>query len=146
MNVRIERDRLLKEALGDRLAQVQPKRTWYEYMTGTIPKPAPIAPQDAAAKPFLKELFSAMLDNTDPPDVFKPDAVAQMLSDAQLRECGYDKWEDALPAVYELAFEMRAFGNCELLRKGKVIGENVEIKDLDGPIRIRRKPDDEEDW
>jgi hypothetical protein len=146
MNVRIERDRLLKEALGDRIAQVQPTRTWYEYMTGTIPKPAPISAQDAAAKPFMKELFQAMLDNTDPPAVFKPDDVAQMLSDAQLRECGYDKWEDALPAMYEVAFEMRAFGDCELLRKGKVIGTDVGIEDLDGPIRVRRKADDDEDW
>jgi hypothetical protein len=94
----------------------------------------------------MKELFSNFLDNTDPPDVFKPEAVAKKISDDQLRECGYDKWEDALPAVYEVAFEMRAFGDCEILRKGKVLGLNVGIEDLDGPIRIRRKADDEEDW
>ncbi len=51
---------------------------------------------------------------------------------------GYEKWEEVLPAVYELAFELREFGDCEILRKGKVIGEDVTIVDLDGPIRIRR--------
>jgi hypothetical protein len=143
MNVRIERDRLLKEALGDRLAG--PSRTWYQYLSGETPKPAPLPPQDAAAKPFMKEYFASMLDNTDPPEVFKPSAVAQMLTDAQLRECGYDKWEDALPAVYELAFEMRTFGDCEILRKGKVVPEDVGVEEIDGPIRIRRKADDD-DW
>jgi hypothetical protein len=47
-----------------------------------------------------------------------------------------------LPAVYELAFELRAFGDCEILRKGKVIPEDMSIEDLDGPIRIRRLADD----
>ncbi|KAF1821792.1 uncharacterized protein K489DRAFT_321439 [Dissoconium aciculare CBS 342.82] len=93
----------------------------------------------------MKEYFASMLDNTDPPEVFKPSAVAQMLTDAQLKECGYDKWEDALPAVYELAFEMRTFGDCEILRKGKVVPEDVGVEEIDGPIRIRRKADDD-DW
>lgn len=51
---------------------------------------------------------------------------------------GYKKQEEAIPAVYELAFEMRELGDCEILRKGVVIGEDVGLRDIDGPIRIRR--------
>lgn len=79
-----------------------------------------------------------MLDQTEPPDVFKPSEVAQLLSDKELASLGYEKWEEALPGVYELAFEEREFGNCEILRKGQVIGDDVTIADMDGPIRIRR--------
>lgn len=79
-----------------------------------------------------------MLDHVEPPEVFKPSEVAQLLSDKDLSSLGYEKWEDALPGVYELAFELREFGDCELLRKGVVLGDEVGIRDLDGPIRIRR--------
>lgn len=86
----------------------------------------------------MKKHFTQMLDQTEPPDVFKPSEVAQCFSNEELASLGYEKWEELLPGVYEIAFEEREFGNCEILRKGKVIGEDVTIADLDGPIRIRR--------
>lgn len=79
-----------------------------------------------------------MLDHTEPPDVFKPSEVAQLLSKKDLESLGYDNWEEALPGVYELAWELREFGDCEILRKGKVLPDNVSLAEIDGPVRIRR--------
>jgi hypothetical protein len=83
--------------------------------------------------------FVELLDRVDPPDSFKPRDVVEALTDKQLKELGYKTQEEAIPAVYELAFEMREFGDCDLLRKGQVIPDEVQLRDLDGPIRIRRR-------
>lgn len=79
-----------------------------------------------------------MLDHVEPPEVFKPSEVAQQLSDKDLSALGYEKWEEALPGVYELAWELREFGDCEILRKGVVLPDDVSLEDIDGPVRIRR--------
>lgn len=103
-----------------------------------IKKHVPARATDAATSECIRNAFRQMLDHVEPPEVFKPSEVAQLLSDKDLNSLGYEKWEDALPGVYELAFELREFGDCELLRKGVVLGDEVGIRDLDGPIRIRR--------
>ncbi|EME45006.1 hypothetical protein DOTSEDRAFT_43435 [Dothistroma septosporum NZE10] len=134
MDARIDRDAQLKQ-LGSQTRL--PTQTWYEWFWG-IKKAVPARSTDAATSEAIKKHFTQMLDHVEPPDVFKPSEVAQLLSDKELASLGYEKWEEALPGVYELAFEEREFGNCEILRKGKVIGDDVTIADLDGPIRIRR--------
>lgn len=134
MDARIDRDAKLKEyASSSRL----PAQTWYQWFWGIQPK-GPARSTDAATSEAVRNAFLQMLDQTEPPEVFKPSEVATQLSKAQLAELGYTKWEEVLPGVYELAFELREFGDCEILRKGKVLGEDVTIADLDGPIRIRR--------
>lgn len=97
-----------------------------------------MAPTDAAHDPVMRAQFQHLLDLHDPPNTFKPTDLVLLLSDADLRRMGYEKAEEALPAVYELAFEMKEFGACELLQKGKVLGEDATLLDLKGPVRIRR--------
>lgn len=134
MNARIERDAELRAALGNRLPK---PATWSEWWWGTGTKPA-LTATDVANKPWMRLHFAHMLDHTEPPAVFKPSEVAACMSKEQVKECGFEKWEEAIPAVYELAFELRAMGDCEILRKGVVIPDDMGIEDLDGPIRIRR--------
>lgn len=120
---------------------LSPSLTWgrYEWWYNITPDPnGPIRTTDAATSEALKTHFIEILDRVEPPDSFKPREVAEALTDKELRSMGYKKQEEAIPAVYELAFEMRELGDCEILRKGVVIGDEVGIRDLDGPIRIRR--------
>ncbi|KAM3416286.1 hypothetical protein BST61_g7892 [Cercospora zeina] len=135
MDARLDRDQYLQQLKS---SSRLPQQTWYEWFWGLKPKGGPARPTDAASSEVVKNAFVQMLDQTEPPDVFKPSEVALQLNDAQLAELGYEKWEEVLPAVYELAFEMREFGDCEILRKGRVLPETATIADLDGPIRIRR--------
>lgn len=93
---------------------------------------------DAATSEAIKAHFIELLDRVEPPESFKPREVAEALTDKELSKMGYKKQEEAIPAVYELAFEMRELGDCEILRKGEVLGDEIGIRDLDGPIRIRR--------
>lgn len=135
MEARIDRDQYLQQLKS---SSRLPQQTWYEWFWGLRPKSGPANPTDAASNEAVKNAFVQMLDQTEPPAVFKPSEVALQLNDEQLAELGYEKWEEVLPAVYELAFEMREFGDCEILRKGQVLPESATIADLDGPIRIRR--------
>lgn len=111
--------------------------TWWEYFFGPTKYKAKKS-TDASHDPAVRMHFNQMLDHTDPPDSFKPTEVAQMLTVKELRKLGYEEWQELLPAIYELAFETREFGDCEILSKGKVLGEDVDLMGLDGPIRVRR--------
>lgn len=88
--------------------------------------------------PSIRTRFHEFLDHTDPPASFKASEVAQQLSYNELVAMGYESWRDALPAVIELAFELREEGSCELIKGGKVLGEDVQSYDVPGGIRIRR--------
>lgn len=134
MDARLDRDAQLK-ALGSQSRL--PTQTWYEWFWG-IKKAVPSRSTDAATSEALRKAFAQMLDHVEPPEVFKPSEVAQLLSKKELEALGYEKWEEALPGVYELGWELRAFGDCEILRKGKVLSDDVGIEDLDGPVRFRR--------
>ncbi|KAK3115643.1 hypothetical protein LTR53_004796 [Teratosphaeriaceae sp. CCFEE 6253] len=112
--------------------------SWVSWLWGASGPTQPLRPIDAAHDPALRFHFLSLLDNTEPPDVFKASEVAQLLTHAELAKLGYETWREAIPAIRELAFELRGVGYCEILRKGKVLGDEVDLLDVDGPIRIRR--------
>ena len=118
-----------------------PTATWTEWLFGTGP-PKFLKPSDAAHDPTLRARFITLLDNTDPPASFKASEVAQSLSVMELRKLGYDKWDEALPAVKELAWELRAFGDVEILKGGRIIPMDVDAWEVEGGVRIRRKEGD----
>ena len=95
-------------------------------------------PTDAMHKPVVRQWFAHFIEHTEPPKTFSATAVAQSLSHNELKSLGYEKWQEVLPAVIELAFEMRAFGDCVILKGGKLLGEDVSPYEVDGGIRIGR--------
>ncbi|TKA53918.1 hypothetical protein B0A55_11972 [Friedmanniomyces simplex] len=114
--------------------------TWASWLWpwGASGPNGPARPADAAHDPALRAHFLSLLDNTEPPQVFKPSEVAQLLRPNELAKLGYDTWKEAIPAIRELAFELRAVGYCEVLQKGKVLGDDVDLIEVEGAIRIRR--------
>jgi len=114
-------------------------RTWAEWWEGDKLKPE-MQPGDAAQSLAVTEHFREMLDLVDPPDSFSPTEVTLMLTPKELKSLGFLTADQAIPAVYMLAFERREFGECELLYKkdGKLVPESVTMERLKGPITIRR--------
>jgi len=94
---------------------------------------------DATHDPALRTAFLQYLDHTEPPQVFKASEVAQSLSEKQLTRLGYEGWRDAIPAIRELAWELRELGYCEILFRGRVLGMDVDLYEVEGPVRFRRK-------
>jgi hypothetical protein len=101
----------------------------------------PMKPTDAMHQTCVRARFSHFLDNIEPPRTFRAAEVAQELTYNELLTLGYDKWEEVMPAVIELAFEMRAMGFCDILKEKKVLSEEVTPYDIVGGIRIRRRDD-----
>jgi len=43
-----------------------------------------------------------------------------------------------MPEVREILWEMRRRGEVEILQKGALVPDGIELEDLKGPIRARR--------
>lgn len=96
------------------------------------------AEADPSSHSILKHRLEDFLQKRQPPKTFCPSEVARALTASELSDLGFDTWRDAMPAVRQLAWELRAQGECEVLQKGECVGENVELEDIRGPVRIRR--------
>ncbi|KAK3690591.1 hypothetical protein LTR37_019087 [Vermiconidia calcicola] len=99
----------------------------------------PMHATDAMHHPSVRMRFSQYLDNIDPPKSFRAAEVAQEFTYDELVKLGYKKWEEIMPAVIELAFEMRAIGHCEILKGGKVLGDDVTSWDIQGSANMSIK-------
>jgi len=87
----------------------------------------------------LAEHLNDFLTKRTPPKTFCPSEVARSLSSTELRSLGLESWRDAMPAVRELVWQLRDAGKCEVLQRGEVLGDEVGLEDVKGPIRVRRK-------
>ena len=113
---------------------------WFSWIPG-LGKAGPVKPMkptDAMHHPIVEQNFRQVLDYTNPPKTFTLEAVAQTMKFSELQTLGYEKWQEVMPALVELAFEMRALGDCEILGGKKVLGEDVTPYDVEGGVRIRR--------
>lgn len=60
------------------------------------------------------------------------------MSKDELYALGMSDWRTAMPIIRRLAWTYRSEGRCEVLQKGTVLPDDVDIDDVQGPIRIRR--------
>lgn len=113
-------------------------------------RPGPATPSDGAHDPALRKHFTLMLDYTEPPLHFRPSDVAKLLSEPELHNLGYERWQDAIPAIRVLAWDLREFGDCVIFYKdGKKVPNSVDWMDVEGPVRFQRRGkiySDEYDW
>jgi hypothetical protein len=43
-----------------------------------------------------------------------------------------------MPAIRDIVWEMRERGEVEILQRGDVLGLDVGVEDVRGPVRVRR--------
>lgn len=87
---------------------------------------------------LLEERLQEYLARRQPPKTLCPSEVARSLSTAELAQLDLATWREAMPAVRQLAWRLRDEGSCEVLQKGEVVGAEVRLEDVRGPIRLRR--------
>lgn len=93
----------------------------------------------ADQKAILTHHIKSLLSDREYPKTICPSEVARALSAPELEQLGIGLWRDAMPAVRTVVFDMRCTGEVEVLQKGEVLGEEVGVGDVVGPIRVRRK-------
>lgn len=104
------------------------------------PAMASISPSQVMdeTSPIQKQM-ERLLQSREPPKTFCPSEVARALSTSELQELQCASWREAMDSVRELAWSLRDAGRVEVLQKGTVLDVNLDLKDVKGPIRLRRK-------
>ncbi len=83
--------------------------------------------------PILKRL----LDSREYPKTICPSEVARAMPAETLDSAGASDWRDLMPAIRALVWEMRDRSEVDIMQRGEVLGHDVGIDDVKGPIRVR---------
>ncbi|KAF2744887.1 hypothetical protein M011DRAFT_161786 [Sporormia fimetaria CBS 119925] len=89
---------------------------------------------DIIARPLWR-----LLDSRDWPKTICPSEVARALSSSDLTRLDAGTWRDAMDDVRRLVWDLKEKGDVEVLQKGEVLGDEVGLEDIHGPIRVRAK-------
>lgn len=85
-------------------------------------------------KPHLDRLLSARAH----PKTICPSEVARALTQDELHAANASDWRVLMPTIREMLWEMRSLKEVEILQKGEPVSEEIELRDVKGPIRARR--------
>ena len=72
------------------------------------------------------------------PKTICPSEVARSMTKSDLEALGVSEWRDLMAPIRELVWEMRDQGEVEIVQKGEVLGQEIGLEDVRGPIRVRR--------
>lgn len=86
----------------------------------------------------LQSHLLRLLSNRAFPKTICPSEACRALSKGELQKLVATGWRDLMPACRDIVWELRDSGAVEILQKGQVLGNDVKIEDVSGPIRIRK--------
>lgn len=81
--------------------------------------------------------LTRLLNTRTYPKTICPSEVARALSASELQVLDAREWRDVMPAIREIVWEMRDRGEVEIMQKGEVLGSEIGLEDVRGPIRLR---------
>ena len=79
-----------------------------------------------------------LLSSRDYPKTICPSEVARALTAAELKACDATDWRSLMPSVRDILWSMREKGEVEILQKGALLPQNIELGEVKGPIRARK--------
>ena len=79
-----------------------------------------------------------LLSSREYPKTICPSEVARALTAAELEIYGASDWRSLMPAIRDLLWKMRENGEVEILQKGSLVPQGIELGDVKGPIRARK--------
>lgn len=74
------------------------------------------------------------------PKTICPSEVPRALTAAELKTLGVSDWRDLMPDVREMLWDLRQRGQVDILQKGSLIPDKIDLPDIKGPIRARKIP------
>ncbi|KAL9631329.1 MAG: hypothetical protein Q9164_005955 [Protoblastenia rupestris] len=88
---------------------------------------------------ILKEKLETLLMTRDYPKTICPSEVPRALTPDELNNMGALTWRDLMPFMREIVWDLREKRDVEVLQKGNVIQGFVQLRNVKGPIRVRRR-------
>ncbi|KAK0517133.1 hypothetical protein JMJ35_000288 [Cladonia borealis] len=74
------------------------------------------------------------------PKTICPSEVPRALTVTELKTLGVSDWRDLMPEVREMIWDLRQRGQVDILQKGSLVPDDVDLTDIKGPIRARKIP------
>ena len=74
------------------------------------------------------------------PKTICPSEVPRALTAAELKTLGVSDWRDLMPDVREMLWDLRQRGQVDILQKGSLVPDDIDLPDIKGPIRARKTP------
>ena len=99
---------------------------------------ASMTPSTASQHELLTFHLDRLLSSREYPKTICPSEVPRALSTSELKAIGVTDWRDLMPEVREMLWHMRQSGQVEILQKGSLVPEDIDLPSIKGPIRARR--------
>ena len=87
----------------------------------------------------LKEKLEDLLIFRDYPKTICPSEVPRGLTPDELNAMGALTWRDLMPFMRQIVWDLREKQDVEILQQGKVLEGYLQLSDVKGPIRVRRR-------
>jgi hypothetical protein len=94
-------------------------------------------PLDEERRAIILTHTIRMVSTREFPKTICPSEVARAFSPAELQTLDASSWRDTMDPIREVVWELRGEGQIEILQKGQVLSNEVELGDVRGPIRVR---------
>lgn len=79
-----------------------------------------------------------LLSSREYPKTICPSEIPRALTAAELKACGASDWRSLMPAVRDILWSMREKGKVEILQRGSLLPQDIDLSDVSGPIRARK--------
>ena len=86
----------------------------------------------------LRENLEELLMNRYPKTIC-PSEVPRSFDPDELNAMGAVSWREFMPTMREIVWDMREKREVDVLQKGEVITGYVSLRDVKGPIRVKRR-------
>ncbi|KAF2713017.1 hypothetical protein K504DRAFT_368652 [Pleomassaria siparia CBS 279.74] len=86
---------------------------------------------------IIQDHLRLKLQSRDFPKTICPSEVARAFTTAELQTLGAGTWRDTMESVRIVVWELRDNGEVDIMQKGEVLGKDVGLADVKGPIRLR---------
>ena len=94
-------------------------------------------PLNAEDRQIVLSHLNHLLGKREYPKTICPSEIARALSSDELSQLGATTWRDTMPDIRTVVWELRDAGEVEICQRGEVLGVDVGVEDVRGPVRVR---------
>ena len=98
-------------------------------------------PNPTPAQNIIQTHLQRLLSARTYPKTLCPSEIARAFTAAELQQATVTNWRELMPEIRREVWGMRDGGEVDILQRGEVLGDEVGLEDVRGPVRVRRRGD-----